>query len=83
MSDIVAIAECPKERGGSSTFQCPMLNATNYTVWSIRMKIALQDHKVWEVIEEDTEKNDVATALLFQSIPETLVLKVGDLDTSK
>lgn len=47
------------------------------------MKIALRDHKVWEVIEEDTEKNDVATALLFQSIPETLVLKVGDLDTSK
>lgn len=47
------------------------------------MKIALRDHKVWEVIEEDTKKNDVATALLFQSIPETLVLQVGDLDTSK
>lgn len=63
-----------------------MLNATNYTVCSIRMKIALRVHKVWEVVEEDTtnrEKNDMATALLFQSIPEALILQVGELDTSK
>ena len=33
----------------------------------------LRTHKVWETIEPGTdeeEKNDVATALLFQSIPE-------------
>ena len=29
------------------------------------------------------EKNDMATALIFQSIPEALVLQVGDLDTAK
>lgn len=86
MSDIIATMGCLKEGGSSSTIQCPMLNATNYTVCSIRMKISLRVHKVWEVIEEDTtdrEKNDMATTLLFQSIPEALILQVGELDTTK
>ena len=75
----------PKE-GGSSSISCPMLTATNYTVWAIRIKILLKVHKVWEVIEhdsDDSEKNNLATALLFQSIPETLILQVGELDKAK
>ena len=50
------------------------------------MKAALKVHKAWEAIdpgEEDGEKNDLAKALLFQSIPETLILQVGNLDTAK
>lgn len=63
-----------------------MLTATNYSVWAIRMKIALKVHKVWEAIEEEVtegEKNDMAMALLFQSIPEVLILQVGELSTAK
>ena len=50
------------------------------------MKILLKVHQVWEVIETesaDGDKNDMATALLFQSIPEALILQVGELDTTK
>lgn len=50
------------------------------------MKIALKVHKVWDVIEEESavgEKNDMAIALLFQSIPGVLILKVGEIDTAK
>ena len=50
------------------------------------MKVALNVHKVWEAIypgEEDGEKNDMARALLFQSIPESLILQVGNLETPK
>lgn len=75
-----------KEGGGSSAINCPMLNSTNYTVWAMKMKFLLRVHKVWGVIEsekDDEDKNNLATALLFQSIPETLVLQVGDLDTAK
>ncbi|XP_013700001.1 uncharacterized protein LOC106403752 [Brassica napus] len=82
--DIVATTIKPKE--STTTIQCPMLTATNYTVWSMRMKVALKVHKVWETIEpgtHDGDKNDMARALLFQSIPEVLILQVGDLDTSK
>ncbi|KAL1191900.1 hypothetical protein V5N11_007590 [Cardamine amara subsp. amara] len=63
-----------------------MLNITNYTVWAMRMKVALKVHKVWEAIEpgiDDGDKSDMARALLFRSIPETLILQVGDLDTPK
>ena len=84
-SDIVTTTVKPKD-GASSSIKCPMLNATNYTVWAIRMKMALKVHKVWEAIDEETttgEKNDLAIALLFQSIPETLILQVGELDTAK
>ena len=66
-TEIIPSTVKPKE-GGSSSIKCPMLNATNYTVWAIRMKIALKRHKVWEAIEEEInegDKNDMAIALLF------------------
>ena len=83
MGEIVATI---KTKIGSSSIQCPMLTDTNYTVWTMRMKVALKVHKVWETIdpgEEEGEKSDIARALLFQSIPESLILRVGNLDTSK
>ncbi|XP_013589122.1 PREDICTED: uncharacterized protein LOC106297431 [Brassica oleracea var. oleracea] len=83
--DIVVSTSKPRE-SSHSTIQCPMLTTTNYTVWSMRMKVALKVHKVWEAIEpgaEEGEKNDLARALLFQSIPESLVLQIGNLDISK
>ena len=85
MGDITTISTKGKE-GGPSSISCPMLNATNYTVWAIRIKVLLKVHKVWEVIEQETtdgDKNNTATALLFQSIPETLILQVGELNSAK
>ena len=79
MGDITTISTKGKE-GGPSSISCPMLNATNYTVWAIRIKVLLKVHKVWEVIEQETtdgDKNNMATALLFQSIPETLINPTG------
>lgn len=84
MGDIVTTKV--KEGGGSSSIKCPMLNSTNYTVWAMRVKVLLKVHKVWEAVENESdngEKNDMATALLFQSIPEALILQVGELDTTK
>ena len=52
----------------------------------MRMKITLRVHKVWEAIEVETagiDKNDQALALLFQSIPESLILQVGELEKAK
>lgn len=85
MGDIIAVTSNLKN-GGSSSIQCPMLNDTNYTVWTMRMQAALKVHKVWEAIdtgEKSGDKNDVARALLFQSIPESLLLQVGNLDAAK
>ena len=86
MVDIKEESETSNKNNGSSSIKFPMLTSTNYTVWAMRMKIALKVNKVWESIDpgnKDEEKNDVAIALLFQSIPEALTLQVGDLDTAK
>lgn len=75
-----------KEGGGSSSIKCLMLTSSNYTYWAMRMKITMKVHEIWEAIKEestDVKKNNLATALLFQSIPETLVLQVGEHDTAK
>ncbi|XP_018473974.2 uncharacterized protein LOC108845224 [Raphanus sativus] len=79
-------SETKMKETGPSSIKCPMLTAANYTVWSMRMKIALKVNKVWETVEEgikDEDKNNMAMALLFQSIPEALILHIGELDNSK
>ena len=66
MGDIVTAK--PTEGGGPSSIKCPMLNATNYTIWAIRMKTFLKVHKVWGVVDNESneaDKNDMALALLF------------------
>ncbi|XP_023731870.1 uncharacterized protein LOC111879643 [Lactuca sativa] len=72
---------------GSTTVACPMLNSTNYTVWSMRMKVVLKIHKAWTVIDPGTEKNEekdyLAMGLLYQAIPESLTMQIGDVDSSK
>lgn len=85
MGDLTVAVAKPKETG-SSSIKCPILSSTNYTVWAIKMKILLKVHKVWDIIEteeKDDERNNMAMALLVQSIPESLFLQVGELDTAK
>ena len=66
--------------------RCPMLTSTNYTVWSMRMKVMLRLYEVWDTIDpgsNDAKKNNMAIALIFQSVPEALILQIGEHDTSK
>ncbi|KAJ0587052.1 putative RNA-directed DNA polymerase [Helianthus annuus] len=71
----------------STALQCPMLNKVNYTIWALRIRAIFNVHGVWEAIEPGTEtdvkKNNMAIALLFQSIPEEQILQVGNLKTAK
>lgn len=86
MGEIVAIGSSSKG-SSSSTIQCPLLSETNYTVWTIRMEVALKVHRVWETIDpgedKDGDKNNMAKTLLFQSIPGSMILQVRKLDTAK
>ena len=85
MGDL-AIVTTLKPKEGGSTIKCPMLTSSNYIVWGIRMKNVLKVHKVWNIVEtesEEEEKNDLAIGLMFQAIPGTLVLQVGELNTAK
>ncbi|XP_076907215.1 uncharacterized protein LOC143563595 [Bidens hawaiensis] len=69
-----------------NSFQCLMLTATNYTIWAMRMKVIFNVHGVWGAIEPDntdSKQNNIATAVLFQSIPKDQILQIGDLNTTK
>ena len=86
MADVKEEAETNVKGTRPSSIKFPMLTSTNYTLWAMRMKIALKVNKVWETIDPGSkheEKNNKAVALLFQSIPEALTLQVGYLDTAK
>nr|GEW17027.1 hypothetical protein [Tanacetum cinerariifolium] len=67
-------------------FQCPILTSTNYTIWRIRMEVLLGIHGVWDVIDpglDNAKKNNIVKGLLFLSIPEDLVLQIGNLKIGK
>ncbi|XP_022562283.2 uncharacterized protein LOC111207945 [Brassica napus] len=86
MSDIKEEPVMNKDAAGPASIKFPMLTTSNYTVWSMRMKIALKVSEIWETIDpgnKDEKKNNMAIAFLFQSIPEALILQVGNLDTAK
>lgn len=71
---------------GTSSIKFPMLTPTNYTVWCMKMTMALKCSEVWETIDpgsKDEKKNNMAIAFLFQSIPETLTLQIGIQETAK
>ncbi|XP_076960026.1 uncharacterized protein LOC143636268 [Bidens hawaiensis] len=75
-----------KTSGNPNAFQSPMLTSTNYTVWAIRMKVLLNVHKVWDTIDPgatDEDKNNIAIALIYQSISEETIMQVGNLDSAK
>ncbi|XP_023749794.1 uncharacterized protein LOC111898102 [Lactuca sativa] len=75
----------PKEIGATSV-HCPMLTTTNYTVWAMRMKVVLRIHKAWTVTDpgtENEEKDYLAMGMLYQVIPETLIMQIGDVESSK
>lgn len=69
------------------SLQFPVLSSTNYTVWAMRMRVIFNVHGVWEMIEpgtnQDAKRNNLAMALLYQSIPEEHILQIGNLKTAK
>ncbi|GKF99155.1 pol polyprotein, partial [Tanacetum coccineum] len=76
----------PPVKDTTLTFQCPLLTPTNYTIWRMRMEVLLGIHGVWDMVDpgsDDAKKNDIVKGLLFQSIPEDLVLQIGNLKTGK
>lgn len=86
MAETKEEAETTTKEIGVSSIKYPMLNDSNYTVWTIKMKIALKVNEVWETIDpgmKHIKKNNLAIALMFQSIPKALALQVGSFDMAK
>ena len=78
-----------KEGGLSLNFQCPILNSTNYTIWALRIRAIFNVHGIWEAVEPtagtevDQKKNNTAVAMLYQALPENMILQIANLTSAK
>ncbi|XP_035843200.1 uncharacterized protein LOC118490096 [Helianthus annuus] len=85
----LATTSNPQKEAGVVSLQCPILTATNYTTWAIKMEAILDAQGLWESIETedgvaiDEKKSKLARAFLFQAIPEEVLLQVSKKKSAK
>ncbi|XP_076946033.1 uncharacterized protein LOC143617319 [Bidens hawaiensis] len=66
-----------------------MLNSTNYTIWAVKIRSIFNVHGIWEAVEPkegtqvDEKQNNTTIALLYQAIPENMVLQITNFTSSK
>ncbi|PWA77888.1 dynamin central domain-containing protein [Artemisia annua] len=74
--------EVTKDSGTSMTFQYPVLNSTNYTIWAVKIKALFNVHGIWEAVEPTTDaevdqkKNNMAIAI-------NMVLQIASLTSAE
>nr|GEY98652.1 protein kinase-like domain-containing protein [Tanacetum cinerariifolium] len=78
------------KEAGSIAYQVPILTATNYPVWAIKVKSILDAHGLLETVEPrtlgeepDAKKSKQALAFLLQAIPEEMVLQMSSYTDPK
>ncbi|XP_071708518.1 uncharacterized protein [Rutidosis leptorrhynchoides] len=65
---------------GTVPIQCPKLTETNYTTWSIMIETVLRAYGHWDVItqdEVDEKKNYTTKGIIYQTLPEDVLLQVS------
>lgn len=79
-----------KVKEGGIGLSYPTLSRSNYTSWDLKMKVFMQAQNVWEEVERKDqntkvdEGNDrVALAIIYQGLPEDILLSVADKRTAK
>ncbi|XP_071700065.1 uncharacterized protein [Rutidosis leptorrhynchoides] len=84
------MALVPARDGSSLTYQVPILTATNYLVWAVKVKAIMDAYGILETVEPrmlsaeiDPEKSKRALAFLFQAIPEEMVLQMASYTDPK
>ncbi|XP_023754501.1 uncharacterized protein LOC111902925 [Lactuca sativa] len=67
-------------------FQCPKLTETNYTTWSIMIETFLRAYGYWDAITKDVvdeKKNYTTKGIIFQTLPENVLLQVAKHKNAK
>lgn len=82
--------ETSKIKEGGVGLHYSMLSRSNYTAWALKMKVFMQAHGVWIAVEPKDPKAEIeekvdktALAVIYQGIPEDLLLSVADKATAK
>ncbi|XP_074373711.1 uncharacterized protein LOC141714067 [Apium graveolens] len=90
MSKSTAAMDGNKPKGGSLGLSYPMLAKGNYTAWSMKMRVFILAHGVWDAVEPcdpkgtvEDKMDKVALAMMYQGIPEDLLLDIADKRSAK
>ncbi|XP_074377724.1 uncharacterized protein LOC141719250 [Apium graveolens] len=82
--------ETSKPKEGSVGLSYPLLTKSNYTVWSLKMKVFMKAQGVWDAIERKDPKKpveektvQVALAAIYQGVPEDILLTIAEKETAK
>ncbi|XP_074373447.1 uncharacterized protein LOC141713772 [Apium graveolens] len=82
--------EPSKIKEGGVGLSYPMLTKSNYASWSIKIKVNMQAHGVWEAIDPKDPKgkvvekiDKVALAVIYQGVPEDILLSLAEKNTAK
>ncbi|PWA73811.1 zinc finger, CCHC-type [Artemisia annua] len=74
---------------GNVSLQCPKLTKTNYTTWPLMMETILKAYGIWETIvtkegiATNEKKENTSKAIIFQSLPEDVLMQVAQYSTAK
>ncbi|GJV84888.1 hypothetical protein Tco_1524786 [Tanacetum coccineum] len=85
-----------KEGSSTSTVQenialkCVQLTDSNYTTWAVLMETILKAYGLWETINPkkgssaiDEKKTHTTKAMIFQTIPQDILVQVAQYETAK
>lgn len=79
-----------KSKEGSVGLNYPMLARNNYSAWSLKMKVFMQAQGVWDAVDPedpkvavDAKMDKVALAVIYQGIPEDMLLSIAENKTAK
>lgn len=82
--------ETNKTKDGMIGLSYPLLSKGNYTTWAVKMKVYMQAHRVWAVVEPVDPKvvvedrmDKIALAAIYQGIPEDVLLSLAEKTTAK
>ncbi|XP_074378700.1 uncharacterized protein LOC141720250 [Apium graveolens] len=82
--------EPSKAKEGSIGLSYPMLTRSNYTAWSLKMKVFMKAQGVWDAIEMKDPKEtidekmvQIALAAIYQGVPDDILLTIAEKKTAK
>ncbi|XP_074349643.1 uncharacterized protein LOC141689289 [Apium graveolens] len=82
--------ETSKRKEGSIGLSYPLFTKSNYTLWSLKMKVFIKAQGVWDAIEPKDPKKpadektvQLALAAIYQGVPEDILLIIAEKETAK
>lgn len=79
----VSVAQSGRPRG---PLVWPQLTKTNYPIWVIKMRVAMQSARIWEAVERTTADYEVdreALYAIYQSVPDSFMPSLAGKDSAK